>query len=977
MKKVQKFEHNNKYEMDLLYYLKHFTNHMRYLRYTLVSDVEVSFAYSEEPIPFEKIHALKFKPIKLGEVWAEKNFACAWFRVQCKLPADIDRTGLCLEFNNDGEALLVDGKGHAVKGFTSGSPVFGAVDYGVEKRFAPIGDFVDKNGNIDVYIDGASNSLLGEFGSEAKLLGAYIVRENPQMMELFYDYEVLLDYAMQEKWGEGHKAKIIDGLRQVKNLISYNDPDAYEKAKVITNELLSLPGKNDMKVTAIGHSHLDLAWLWPIRETKRKAKRTFANALYLLKKYPDFHFVVSQPQQLEWVKEMDPKLYEEVLQYMKAGRIEAAGGGWVENDTNLPCEESLVRQELYGQKFWYKELGRYVNIRWLPDTFGYTACLPQVLRLSGQDSFMTIKISWSNRTQFPFHTFHWQGIDGSEVLVHMPPEGDYNSRANPSALMKAQEALRPIDQKEDFLMVYGIGDGGGGPSELMVEACQREGKMAWLPKVEMNTAQSYFDKLKGRKFPTYAGEMYLEKHRGTYTSESNTKNFNRQFEGEMLSYETLLACMGEQGDKQKIDLLWKEGLLYQFHDILPGSSISRVYAESEKAYKRMFAELEAMANELGATYIADKNKSLLNFEGKPVSKLEKSGEEYLYYKGEGALVAPIVYSEAKKELVPKTIETDYYTITMDADGSFKSILLKENGKVAVSNANKLRVFIDNGDAWDFVDDYREQPEQYMTLDSAKARNFGELIEIIQRYSYKNSKLTQTLLIHKKEPLIQVLHDWDWKDTGYMVRAEFIPAAWSDTVYSDIQFGYLGRPTTDDTEHDAAQFEICCQKWFDLADDEMGFGIINNAKCGYMAKKGILSLNLLRSTNYPYENSEQKPIHYSYALYPHAGGFNSVKIDDLAKDFNLRALYGNEAFNGVKTNNEQAQITAFKPAYDGNGFILRLFERTGKDCKTKICLPEGYKLVCEVNLLEDEIGKAAKKVKLKPFQIRSFRVVKQG
>jgi alpha-mannosidase len=336
-----------------------------------------------------------------------------------------------------------------------------------------------------------------------------------------------------------------------------------------------------------------------------------------------------------------------------------------------------------------------------------------------------------------------------------------------------------------------------------------------------------------------------------------------------------------------------------------------------------------------------------------------------------------VYSECKQEAAPQTIETDYYTITMDTDGSFKSILLKENGKVAVSNANKLRVFIDNGDAWDFVDDYREQPEQYMTLDSAKARNFGELIEIIQRYSYKNSKLTQTLLIHKKEPLIQVLHDWDWKDTGYMVRAVFIPATWSDTVYSDIQFGYLGRPTTDDTEHDAAQFEICCQKWFDLADDEMGFGIINNAKCGYMAKKGILSLNLLRSTNYPYENSEQKPIHYSYALYPHAGGFNSVKIDDLAKDFNLRALYGNEAFNGVKTNNEQAQITAFKPAYDGNGFILRLFERTGKDCKTKICLPEGYKLVCEVNLLEDEIGKAAKKVKLKPFQIRSFRVVKQG
>ena len=975
MKKALKFRHNTKYDEDTLYFLKYFTNHLRYLRYTLVSDVEVSYAYSEEPVPFEDIPTLTFKPIKLGEVWSEKNFACAWFRVQCKLPADIDRTGLCLEFNNEGEALLVDSEGHAIKGFTSGSPVFGAVDYQVEKRFCPIGDFVDENGNIDVYIDGAANSLFGEFSGTAKLAGAYIVRENPEMMEIFYDYEVLLDYATKEAWGKGRKEQIIDGLRQIRNLITYNDPDAYKKAKIITNACLGLKGKNKTKVTAIGHSHLDLAWLWPIRETKRKARRTFTNALYLLRKYPDFYFVVSQPQQLEWVKEIDPKLYGELLQYMKEGRIEAAGGGWVENDTNLPCEESLVRQELYGQKFWQEELGHYVNIRWLPDTFGYTACLPQVLRLSEQDSFMTIKISWSNRTQFPFHSFHWQGIDGSKVFVHMPPEGDYNSRANPSALMKAQEMLRPVDSKEDFLMLYGIGDGGGGPSELMVESCIRESKIAWLPKVEMNTAQSYFDTLKKKKLPTYEGEMYLEKHRGTYTSESNTKNFNRQFEGEILSYETLLACMGEQGDKQKIDVLWKEGLLYQFHDILPGSSIARVYAETEVSYKRMLEELERMANALGVSYTPDKDKGLVNLTGKSVTKLEKSGEDYLYYKGEEALVKPIVYSQATEEAAPETLETDCYSIAMAKDGSFETIRLKKGGKTVVTDANKLRVFIDTGDAWDFQDDYREQPEQYMNLDSSKMRSFGDLVEIVQQYSYKNSKLTQTLLIHKKEPIIRVSHDWDWKDTGYMVRAEFIPTAWNKTVYSDIQFGYLGRPTTDDTEHNAAQFEICCQKWFDLANDEMGFGIINNAKCGYMAKKGIVSLNLLRSTNYPCENSEQKPIHYEYALYPHLGGFNSVKIDDLAKDFNLRALYGNEAFSAPKTSNEQAEITAFKPAYDGNGFILRLFERTGKACQTELLLPEGYQAVCEVNLLEDEMGAVEKTISLKPFQIRSFRIIK--
>ena len=209
----------------------------------------------------------------------------------------------------------------------------------------------------------------------------------------------------------------------------------------------------------------------------------------------------------------------------------------------------------------------------------------------------------------------------------------------------------------------------------------------------------------------------------------------------------------------------------------------------------------------------------------------------------------------------------------------------------------------------------------------------------------------------------------------MIRAEFIPAVWNDTVYSDIQFGYLGRPTTDDTEHNAAQFEICCQKWMDIADEKQGFGIINNAKCGYMAKQGIISLNLLRSTNYPCEKSEQKPIHYTYALYPHVGGFDAAKIDALAKDFNLRALYGNKAISGPSVDNEQVEITAFKPAYDGNGFILRAFERTGKEATAKFTLPIGYKLAYEVDLLEDKMGEATTCVNFAPFQIRSFRIVK--
>jgi alpha-mannosidase len=361
--------------------------------------------------------------------------------------------------------------------------------------------------------------------------------------------------------------------------------------------------------------------------------------------------------------------------------------------------------------------------------------------------------------------------------------------------------------------------------------------------------------------------------------------------------------------------------------------------------------------------------------GKEVSVIEKGENGYLYYQGKNASVAPVVYENEVAMSALNTVETQFFTVKFDEDGSMKEIALKD-GRLAVKNANKLRVFIDTGDAWDFEDDYRDQPAQWMTLTACAARDFGDLVEVKQTYTYQNSTLEQTLLIHKNEPMIRILHDVNWKDNGYMLRAEFSPTAWSDTAYSDIQFGYLGRPTTDDTEHNAAQFETCCQKWFDVSNETQGFAVLNNAKCGFMAKQQTFSLNLLRATNYPCVTAEQKPIHYSYALYPHAGGFDPVKIDTLAAQFNARPVYGNRAVCVPTVESEAVQITAFKPAYDGDGFILRMFERSGKGAETMLTLPNGYRVAYETDLLEDKLGEATEgKLLFKPFQIRSFKVVK--
>jgi alpha-mannosidase len=525
-----------------------------------------------------------------------------------------------------------------------------------------------------------------------------------------------------------------------------------------------------------------------------------------------------------------------------------------------------------------------------------------------------------------------------------------------------------------MMIVYGVGDGGGGPSETIVERNLRTENVPYLPKVKLGSAQGYFDSLQPETLPLYSGEMYLEKHRGTYTSQSNNKNYNREFEEKMLSLEMFLCASGKTGDTKAMDDMWKEALLYQFHDILPGSSIARVYEETDVAYARLRNQLDAMAEALGVSFAADKSRKLLNPQGHKVCKLVKAGEGYLLYEGSRNAIAPVSYETASVCDGADTVETDHYIIHIDKDGSFASICLK-NGQVIAENANKLRVFIDTGDAWDFEDDYREQSELYMQLQSSRVRNFGDLTEIVQAYTFRNSKLVQTLTFHKHLPYVGISHDVAWKDTGYMLRAEFAPKVWDSVVHSDIQFGYLDRPTTDNDAHEKAQFEMCCQKWFDISEENAGFAVLNNAKNGFMAKQGIISLNLLRSTDYPCVAGDQRPSHYSYALYPHAGGFDPVKVDDLAEQFGSRPLYGAESGQMPAFDSEQVQVTAFKPAYDGNGFILHAFERTGKAVETAMQIPTGFRLVGEVDLLEDPVEDCGEKVSFKPFQIRAFRLKK--
>lgn len=976
-----KFQHNPEYERKGLRDLKNFCySFLSKTRYHKVMDLKTFVAESPEPVPFAKKGSLIFHEIKAGDKWAKEAFDCAWFHLTGQVNGFSKNDDFQLMFDCSGEALLYDKNGHALKGFTSGSSSF-SLDLGdPTKRFYPVSSLFEEDGSISLYLDAGANDLFGVLQNNGIFQNACLVIENKETTEIFYDFEVMLDYLSEINFSDANFQKVFLGLKKVRNLYFYEDNEAYKKAKNIFKILFALPGNEDTKVIATGHAHLDLAWLWPLRETKRKALRTFANVVFLLKKYPSFTFSVSQPQQLEWVKESDPELFTSIKKYVQEGRIEPVGAFWVESDVNIVGEESLAHQALYGQKWWKDNFGFYSSIGWLPDSFGYSGALPEILRLSENDYFMTTKISWCINTIFPYHSFKWTGIDGSQVICHMPPEGTYNSGAYPRSLFTLENNLKPSDGTKEGLLVYGIGDGGGGPSIGHVERLLREDNLRFLPETISGHASQLFSDLskESSSLKTFDGEMYLEKHQGTYTSQSRQKYDNREFEEMMLSLESELALDASFDEKETIDSLWKEGLLYQFHDILPGSAIKRVYEETAVAYPRLKKTIESLAEGHGSSFVPNSTSSLQNRFSFPVRKVCKEKDQYLIFSAKAGCssYAPTIESFSNNE-DKLSYDLPLYKVTFADDGHISSLSSKASGKEYFKDGNRLRVYVDHGDAWDFADDYYDQPVRYMNLVSSSGKRYGHIHEISHVYSYGASTIKETIVLDEESPIITIKHDVDWHDHDRMVKSCFIPSEFPDVVRSDIQYGFLDRSTRNETEHEKAQFEMACQKWVDLSNKDWGLSLLNNTKNGFHAKDGNLEMTLLRSTNYPCNDGDFGSYHYEYAIYPHDFAFDPVAIDEEANVFNARFVYGHKQTSYPVSSSLHVSITCFKPSYDENGMVIHLNEISGQFAKTKLILPSGFVLGDEIDFLENTIGpRPESDITFKPFQIRCFRIKKK-
>ncbi|WP_178020345.1 alpha-mannosidase [uncultured Paenibacillus sp.] len=708
-------------------------------------------------------------------------------------------------------------------------------------------------------------------------------------------------------------------------------------------------GTNAGVMHMVAQSHIDIAWLWPVRETVRKGSRTFSTVLRLIEEFPGFHYAQSQPQLYAYVKEHDPELYGRVKQQVASGRWELVGGMWVEPDLNIPSGESLVRQILYGQKFYLEEFGKRSFIEWLPDTFGYCASLPQIFKLSGVEYFMTSKLNWSDTNHFPYDVFHWVGIDGTSILSYL--NHGLGEDTLPKDIKEHWEFFRQKNVHSEEMLLYGHGDGGGGATREMVEYVARSARLPGLPVGKFSTAEEYFRGLDAAAdlFPKWYGDLYLEYHRGTYTSQARNKKMNRKMEllyREAEIWSGLAACMSDEFAAHRecqpaLEQGWKLLLLNQFHDIIPGSSIPEVYETSSKEY----AEVSQIGHSVLRSGL-DSLRSAIRIEGEGIPYIVfnslgwertaliklplEAGTEGKVVDGQGRLLQSqsIETEEGSCLLVelpavpafgyitvwlrtepPKLTqnqmdarqrdtarlfqwETDKYVMEFNECGEITRWLDKEVNRELLEAgrvANEFQFFHDRPvewDAWDIDPRYDKQSAGTAKLESFEVMERGCVRDVLRlRWSWSRSTIEQEIIFHKGMRRVDFKTSVNWQEDHKLWKVAFPVDLISTKATYEIPFGALERSTTNNTSWDQAQYEVCGHRWADISEGGYGVSLLNDCKYGYDIKEGVMRLSLLRSPKWPDKHADLGFHEFTYSLYPHRGNWREAKVVHAAVELN--------------------------------------------------------------------------------------------
>ncbi|GAA1340014.1 glycoside hydrolase family 38 C-terminal domain-containing protein [Streptomyces sanglieri] len=957
-----------------------------------------------EPVPFTEAVTAPYKPGALGDDWGPA-WGTSWFRVTGRVPqgwaGETVEAVIDLGFAKDRPGFSAEALAHRPDG-------------GVVKALNPrntwlrVGEPVAGGEEFTYYLEAAANpeildgvSPLGDretAGSEPlyRVERMDLAVFDRQVWELVQDLEVLDQLMRQLPLGSARRWEI---LRAVERCLDALDLDAVGASATAARERLrdvldSPANASAHRLSAVGHAHIDSAWLWPLRETVRKVARTTSNVVALMDDRPEFVFAMSQAQQLDWLREHQPALYVRVKEKAAAGQFVPVGGMWVESDTNMPGSEALARQFVYGKRFFLEEFGVETEEVWLPDSFGYSAALPQLVKLSGSRWFLTQKISWNTTNPFPHHSFLWEGLDGTRVFTHFPPVDTYVAELSGEELAHAEENFRDKGHATRSLVPFGWGDGGGGPTREMLARAERLADLEGSPRVTIETPSDFFAAAEAEyeRPPVWLGELYLELHRGTYTSQARTKQGNRRSEHLLREAElwaaTAAVRAGFPYPQEELDRIWKSVLLHQFHDILPGSSIAWVHREAEATYARIAEELEAV---IGAAQRALAGAS----EGGGTVVFNSAPHGRAGVLAGGAVLAP--------QQPEQPVEVEEYDggfrldngvlrVTVDARGLVVSVVDLVAGRETVAPggaANLLQVHPDlpnRWDAWDVDAFYRNTVTDLTEADVV--RRSGDGVEVVR--SFGSSRVTQLLTLRPGARRLDIDTEVDWHEQEKFLKAAFPIDVRADHSTAETQFGHVQRPTHTNTSWEAAKFEICAHRFLHVGEPGWGAALINDSTYGHDVTRTVredgsttttVRLSLLRAPRYPDPATDQGVHRLRYALLPGATIGDAVR-EGWSFSLPERRVPGSaEVAPLVSVDDDAVVVTAVKLADDGSGdVVVRLHEAHGGRVSARLTAGFALAGASVTDLLERpladeraEVDGDAVLLGLRPFQIVTLRL----
>lgn len=987
--------------------------------------------------------------IKTGEIWKGRDLYL-WMQKEVDIPSNWENKTVVGIFDF-GETGAGNNSGFESLFYLNDKPYQG-VDSNHKEVFLP----KDINGTRVELIFRLWTGLEGggiPREQEHRINRAQLAWLDEKVDDLFYNASVILETIGELDEYSPDKVHLTKILNNAFKLIDWAYPgnedfynSLHEASDYLNKEIDKIDKHSVVNVTCIGHTHIDVAWLWRLKHTREKCARSFSTVLRLMERYPEYIFLQTQPQLYEYVKNDYPELYEAIKQKVKDGNWEVDGGMWLEADCNIPSGESLVRQILVGSRFIKEEFNKDVEYLWLPDVFGYSWALPQILKKSGIDMFMTTKISWNQYNRMPHDTFKWRGIDGSEILTHFitTPEPwsqpgswfyTYNGRLTPKTVKGVWDAYTDKGITNDLLVSYGFGDGGGGVNREMLEYRKRLDKMPGLPNVKTGKASEYFRCLKEKVektdeyVHTWDGELYLEYHRGTYTSQAYTKMMNRKLE--LLYRETewlsTVACLTNNDwslyANNEITKGWKTILRNQFHDIIPGSSITEVYEDAKQEYKEAEDIALDIQNKLEEIYINkdehtwtivnnsnwDRNESINIKCDEDGSFYDEDGNKLKYQRNKDEYTVEIknIPALGYKRIILKIddvqddnnsvfeycdgkISTPKYNIEWNEYGQLTSIYDKENKREVLAKGergNVLQMFEDKPmahEAWDIDIFYQEKMREVKDLQSVELIEDGNIKAVIRfKYKYMNTTISQDMIVYANSNRIDFKTNVDWREKKQLLKVAFVVDIRSTMATYDVQFGNVKRPTHWNTSWDRARFESVAQQWVDLSERNYGVSLLNNCKYGHDIKDNVMRLTLLKSATHPDPVQDQGEQNFTYSLLPHSGDFIDGNTVKHAYELNqplksIKGMLKSEVKKQLfKFNDANILVDAIKKAEDEDMIIIRFHDYSGS--RQNVSIDSDYEITgwMETNLMEKPIENLRNEnsinVVVNPYEIKTLMI----